>query len=82
MFKELIAEQIQIKKFNCLVAKWINTLDTEDKDAFVQLKEALTKDSKHINVASLFQSLSTKTNVPFRLTAFRSHMQGYCTCQN
>ena len=82
MFKELIAEQIEIKKFNCLVAKWITTLDKEDKDAFVQLKEALLKDSKHINVASLFQSLSTKTSVPFRLTAFRSHMQGYCTCQN
>jgi hypothetical protein len=82
VFKELISEQLEIKKFNCLVAKWINTLDTEDKDAFVQLKEALTKDSKHINVASLFQSLSQKASVPFRLTAFRSHMQGYCTCQN
>lgn len=82
MFKELIAEQLEIKKFNCTVAKWINTLDAEDKDAFLQLKDALTKDSKYINVASLYASLSSKTHVPFKLTAFRSHMQGYCTCQN
>ena len=82
MFKDLIAEQLETKKFNCLVAKWINTLDKDDKDAFLELREALTKDSKYINVASLYAALSSKTTTPFKLTAFRSHMQGYCTCQN
>ena len=82
MFKELIAEQLETKKFNCTVSKWIHTLDAEDKDAFLQLKDALSKDSKHINIASLYTALSSKTSIPFKLTAFRSHMQGYCTCQN
>lgn len=82
MFKDLIAEQLETKKFNCLVAKWINTLDKDDKDAFLHLKDELAKDSKYINVASLYAALSDKTSVPFKLTAFRSHMQGYCTCQN
>ena len=82
MFKELIAEQLENKRFNCSVAKWIVTLDEEDKSAFLQLKLELSKNNRYVNVASLFQSLSNKTTIPFKLTAFRSHMQGYCTCQN
>jgi len=82
VFKQLIEEQLDTKRFNCSVAKWIETLDEEDKNAFLQLKAELSKNNRYINVASLFQSLSSKTNVPFKLTAFRSHMQGYCTCQN
>lgn len=82
MFKELIAEQLGSARYNCTVARWIETLDEEDKGAFLQLKTELSKNNRYVNIASLFQSLSTKTSVPFKLTAFRSHMQGYCTCQN
>ena len=82
MFKELIAEQLESKRFNCSVARWIVTLDEEDKNAFLQLKLELSKNSRYVNIASLFQSLLNKTTIPFKLTAFRSHMQGYCTCQN
>ena len=82
MLKQLIEEQLEAKRSSCSVAKWIETLDEEDKNAFLQLKAELNKNNRYINVASLFQSLSNKTSVPFKLTAFRSHMQGYCTCQN
>lgn len=82
MFKELIAEQLGASRYNCTVSRWIETLDEEDKNAFVQLKTELSKNNRYVNIASLFQSLSHKTSVPFKLTAFRSHMQGYCTCQN
>lgn len=82
MFKQLIEEQLDAKRSSCSVSKWIETLDEEDKNAFLQLKAELNKNNRYINVASLFQSLSNKTSVPFKLTAFRSHMQGYCTCQN
>jgi hypothetical protein len=82
MFKELIAEQLETKRFNCSVARWVATLDEEDKNALLELKIELSKNNRYVNVASLFASLLSKTTVPFKLTAFRSHMQGYCTCQN
>lgn len=83
MFKELIAEHMEQKTINrCSVSKWIETLDEEDKDAFIQLRSIVIKDSKYINTASLFDTLLKKTSLPFKLTAFRSHMRGYCTCQN
>lgn len=83
MFKDIIAEHMDKKaQSRCSVSKWIDKLDEEDKDAFIQLRAIVIADSKQINTASLFDSLTNKTQLPFKLTAFRSHMRGYCTCQN
>jgi hypothetical protein len=61
----------------CVVGQWTNTLTQEEQEAFT----ALRNNSKVI-AASLYKDLNDETELPFKLTAFRSHMRGYCTCQN
>ena len=61
----------------CIVARWIDGLKEEEKQAFLRIKE----NSQTIHVASLFADLNKSTSLPFKLTAFRSHLRGYCTCQ-
>lgn len=62
----------------CVVARWINGLSEEEQQAFADVKTH----SQQIHVASLFKDLSNETKLPFKLTAFRSHIRGYCTCQH
>lgn len=65
------------KEQNCTVAMWIKTLKDEEQKAFEEIKEK----SSTINVAHLFNDLNKQSRLPFKLTAFRSHLRGYCTCQ-
>lgn len=62
----------------CVVAKWIEGLEDEEQKAF----QEVIAHNQDIHVAALFNDLKKETNLPFKLTAFRSHLRGYCTCQH
>lgn len=59
----------------CVVSNWINDLPTEEQELMNTLKE-----TKSVVVAALYKDLRSTDNIPFKLTAFRSHMRGYCSC--
>ena len=61
----------------CIVSRWIDGLKEEEKQAFLRVKE----NSQQVHIAALFADLTKQTQLPFKLTAFRSHLRGYCTCQ-
>jgi hypothetical protein len=61
----------------CVVAQWISKLTEQEQVAFVQLRN-----NDKVVAASLYKDLNEEDELPFKLTAFRSHLKGYCTCQN
>ena len=62
----------------CSVNRWLSALNSEEQAAFAQIKE----NNKAISLAGLFNDLNRESPLPFKLTAFRSHFRGYCTCQD
>lgn len=74
---EVLNKHLTEQPVLCVVAKWISGLAAEEQEAFAKI----TENSKRIHLATLFTDLSTQTDLPFKLTAFRSHIRGYCTCQ-
>ena len=61
----------------CLVGEWIDELDEETKTMFEE-----SRDRKNIVVAALYSDLSSSgVKLPGKLTTFRSHMRGYCSCR-
>jgi len=61
----------------CSVARWILTLSKAEQQAFSNIME----DSSKISIANLYNDLNAANPLPFKLTAFRSHLRKYCTCQ-
>jgi hypothetical protein len=61
----------------CVVAQWISSLTEEEQTAFLEVQ----KHSEHIKIVGLYYDLDKEEKLPFKLTAFRSHMRGYCSCQ-
>jgi hypothetical protein len=61
----------------CVVGQWIGELSQEEQDAFIELGN-----NDKVIVASLYKDLQKEIELPFKLTAFRSHLRGYCTCRN
>ena len=61
----------------CAVFKWILNLTEAEQTLFQQLREK----SNEINVANLYEDLTKNVSLPFKLTAFRSHLRSYCTCR-
>ena len=61
----------------CVVAQWISLLGKDEQKLMQQIKET----SLTIRVAQLYKDLSAENDLPFKLTAFRSHLRGYCTCR-
>lgn len=74
---EVLEKHLSGEAHSCVVSRWIDTLKDEEKKAFIKVKE----NSQNIHIASLFADLNKQTSLPFKLTAFRSHLRGYCTCQ-
>jgi len=75
---EALIKHLYNETTGCVVAQWIIKLSIEEQEAFASIKEK----SARVKIASLYSDLSKETELPFKLTAFRSHMRGYCTCQN
>ena len=59
----------------CVVSSWITSLSESEQDALHKLQQL-----KSLVIADLYRDLQTTGDLPFKLTAFRSHMRGYCTC--
>lgn len=73
---DILNKHIATASDGCSVSAWIDTLENEEKKAFDNIRE----NSTNINVSSLYSELSTTDKLPFKLTAFRSHLRSYCTC--
>ena len=75
---EVLHNHLNNQKKGCSVDTWIKSLPQEEQDAFALVKE----NNANIKLALLFADLNKEDTLPFKLTAFRSHLRGYCTCQN
>lgn len=62
--------------FSCIVGKWESTLTEEEQQGLETLKALPT-----LNTSSLYRSLNSREELPFKPTSFKSHMRGYCPCQ-
>lgn len=60
----------------CVVGEWIETLNTDEQNAFALLIDAKA------NAQKLYGNLlKSGVEMPFKITVFRMHMKGYCACQ-
>ncbi len=74
---DILTKHLEEKaSINCVVSVWIESLEDAEKEAFAKLKE----NNKNVVLASLYKELHNAESMPFGLTAFRSHLSGYCTC--
>ena len=74
---DILKKHLEETAFQCVVATWINELKDEEKQAF----ELLKQNQERIVLSVLYTELSAQQELPFKLTAFRGHMRGYCSCQ-
>jgi hypothetical protein len=62
----------------CCIAMWIQSLPKEDAQKFESLRTENTK----VPIKNLYEALiASGHELPGKLTAFRSHFKGYCTCK-
>jgi hypothetical protein len=61
----------------CSVNKWLNSQDEEINSLFNEI--IIKKGTK--NLRALYDALSKQEELPFKLTLFRQHLGGYCSCQ-
>ena len=73
---DILNKHIETAIEGCSVSVWIDKLSAEEKKAF----EDIQKNSENINVSGLYNDLNSTDKLPFKLTAFRSHLRSYCTC--
>ena len=71
------AKQEALKPQLCVIAKWLSTLDKEEAKEFLECMSIPS-----LSTAGLYNSLlSQGVALPFKMTAFRMHVKGYCPCQ-
>lgn len=75
---DVLNKHLHAEPKKCVVSQWIVGLPDDEQTAF----NAVMEHNQQIHIASLFKDLSNETKLPFKLTAFRSHIRGYCTCQH
>jgi hypothetical protein len=73
---DVLKKHIQTASDKCSVSDWVSTLAEEEQKAFNDLQSC----SENINVSSLYKELNLTETLPFKLTAFRSHLRSYCIC--
>ena len=73
----ILNKHLEDKPSSCVVNTWIKSLKGDEQEAF----SLLQKNKEKLQCAILYKDLSFEMDLPFKLTAFRSHMRGYCTCQ-
>ena len=86
MFKDLVEEYLTTNRVGCVVSRWITALSDEDRGVFEKLLAVTRDNNKAVDIKAFYAALvrkaeAEKLSVPFKLTAFRSHMRGYCTCR-
>jgi hypothetical protein len=77
----LFTEFLEEKKFECVVKKWLNELTSEDQSEYAVLESKYRAGAK-IDISKVYNKLLDGTAyLPFKLTSFRTHIKGVCTCQ-
>ena len=61
----------------CVVQVWIDSLAEDEQAVMRELQDR----TDTIVLAQLFKDLDKETKLPFKVTVFRGHMRGYCSCQ-
>jgi hypothetical protein len=74
---DILNKHLEEKPSSCVVNTWINSLKSDEQEAFNLLRQ----NNQKIKFAILYKELLSEMDLPFKLTVFRSHMRGYCTCQ-
>jgi hypothetical protein len=74
---DILNKHLEDKPSICVVGTWIKSLKEDEQEAF----NLLQKNKEKLQAAILYKDLLSEMDLPFKLTAFRSHMRGYCTCQ-
>jgi hypothetical protein len=77
MLLDIIENHSKLLSSKCSVGKWTDTLEQKEQEAL----NTLINNSK-LNASSLFAAIEQQVKLPFKLTTFRSHMRGYCSCQH
>lgn len=78
---DAFADFLVDKKFECSVKKWLNTLSTEDQQNYLIIEQRY-RTGANITVSAIYAALLAELEtLPFKLTSFRTHMNGACTCQ-
>jgi hypothetical protein len=74
MIADILREHLETvtKPIKCTVGNWIDDQEPEVNELLLGLAAI------DVNVSALFRSLEQE--VPFRLTTFKIHMKGNCTC--
>jgi hypothetical protein len=75
MLKDLLESQLEKPTSGCVVGNWTATLSDEEQTLLKKLAQ-----KTGLNLTQLFFALSKETEIPFKMTAFKSHMRGACTC--
>lgn len=65
------------KDTKCVVQTWIESLSEEEQTVM----QALKARTETVVLAQLYKDLENETKLPFKMTVFRGHMRGYCSCQ-
>lgn len=60
----------------CLVGKWVLSKDTAFQELFRKIEN-----HPNLNLAELYKDMSAEESLPFKLTLFRAHMRGDCSCK-
>lgn len=76
MFSDIIKQHLNAADAKCTFGAWLETQSKTDQEGF-----ALLMQKKPINVASLYRSMTTLSDLPFKSTTFKSHVRGDCKCQ-
>jgi len=77
----LFTEFLEDEKFECTVKKWLNELTSEDQSEYAVL-ESIYRAGAKIDISKVYNKLLDGTDsLPFKLTSFRTHIKGVCTCQ-
>jgi hypothetical protein len=74
---DILTKHLNAEPFGCVVQRWIGGLSAKEQELFAEIKV----NNKKIVIADLFTELNQQDELSFKLTAFRSHLRGYCTCQ-
>jgi len=74
---EVLNKHLTTDNTVCIVAQWISTLPAEEQEVLNALKD----NNARVIISDLYKDLKKEVELPYKLTAFRSHLRGYCTCR-
>lgn len=77
MILDILEEQLVPRKAKCSVGKWVDTLNPEEQQVLEKIKATGV-----YNLSELYRKLDERTELPYKMTSFKSHMRGVCTCQH